>query len=82
MLATSVSTIQLQNPTILASGILGSYGSSIRRVAEKGAAALVTKSLGVEARTGHNNPTVVELEGALINAMGLPILATRPSGRR
>ncbi|MBI4345148.1 MAG: dihydroorotate dehydrogenase [Euryarchaeota archaeon] len=72
MLATRVSTIQLQNPTILASGVLGSYGSSIRRVAEKGAAALVTKSLGVEARTGHNNPTVVELEGALINAMGLP----------
>lgn len=32
----------------------------------------MTKSLGPVGRTGHINPTVVEVEGGLLNAMGLP----------
>lgn len=71
MLATKLCGMKLENPTILASGILGMAGSTLRRVAEGGAGAVITKSIGVEAREGHKNPTVVELEDGLINAIGL-----------
>jgi dihydroorotate dehydrogenase (NAD+) catalytic subunit len=33
---------------------------------------VVTKSIGPSPREGHPNPTVVTLEGSLLNAMGLP----------
>jgi dihydroorotate dehydrogenase (NAD+) catalytic subunit len=39
--------------------------------AEGGAGALVTKSVGIEAREGHDNPTVIEVPGGLLNAVGL-----------
>jgi dihydroorotate dehydrogenase (NAD+) catalytic subunit len=71
-LATEVAGIKLRNPTILASGVLGISGSILRRVAEAGAGAVVTKSLGLTPRTGFKNPTIVELEVGLLNAMGLP----------
>jgi len=41
-------------------------------VAKGGAGAVVTKSVGVEPRVGYSNPTVVQAEAGLINAMGLP----------
>ena len=41
-------------------------------VAKAGAGAIVTKSVGRDPRIGHQNPTVVELEHGLLNAMGLP----------
>lgn len=47
-------------------------GASLLKVAEAGAGALTTKSIGLEPRTGYANPTVVELEHGLLNAMGLP----------
>ena len=37
-----------------------------------GAGAVVTKSVGTEPRVGYSNPTVVQAESGLINAMGLP----------
>jgi dihydroorotate dehydrogenase (NAD+) catalytic subunit len=64
--------LDLPNPTILASGVLGFSAESFNRVAKDGAGAVVTKSLGVEARVGYPNPTVVQAESGLINAMGLP----------
>jgi dihydroorotate dehydrogenase (NAD+) catalytic subunit len=64
--------IELNNPTILASGIMGETGESLLRVAEAGAGGLVTKSIGLEPRRGYPNPTLVELEDGYINAMGLP----------
>jgi len=42
------------------------------RVAEAGAGALVTKSIGMEPREGYQNPTLVELDAGYLNAMGLP----------
>jgi len=36
------------------------------------AGAVVTKSLGMEERKGYGNPSVVELEHGILNAMGLP----------
>lgn len=64
--------LELANPTILASGILGYSAESLSRVAKGGAGAVVTKSVGVEPRVGYSNPTVVQAEAGLINAMGLP----------
>jgi dihydroorotate dehydrogenase (NAD+) catalytic subunit len=39
-------TLKLKNPTILASGILGYTTESLKSIAEGGAAAVVTKSIG------------------------------------
>jgi dihydroorotate dehydrogenase (NAD+) catalytic subunit len=64
--------LTLQNPTVLAAGILGTTGASLKRVASMGAGAVVTKSIGVEPRYGHPNPSLVRLECGYINAMGLP----------
>jgi dihydroorotate dehydrogenase (NAD+) catalytic subunit len=64
--------LKLDNPIILASGILGETGKTLVRVLESGAGAVTTKSIGLEPREGHSNPTIVELETGLLNAMGLP----------
>ena len=72
MLRTNVAGLQLENPLILASGILGYSAESLQRVAKAGAGAVVSKSVGVEPRVGYPNPTVVQAEAGLVNAMGLP----------
>jgi len=71
-LSISFAGLTLANPTILASGILGYSAESLVRIAKGGAGAVVTKSVGLEPRVGYSNPTVVQAEGGLINAMGLP----------
>jgi dihydroorotate dehydrogenase (NAD+) catalytic subunit len=71
-LATEIAGLKLANPTMLASGILGYTGLSLKSVIEAGAGAVVTKSLGLEPRTGYPNPTVVQVDCGLLNAMGLP----------
>ena len=45
---------------------------SMIRIFNSGAAAIVTKSIGIEPRKGYPNPCVIELECGLLNAMGLP----------
>ena len=45
---------------------------SMQRIFNSGAGAIVTKSIGLESRNGYPNPTVVELEYGILNAMGLP----------
>jgi dihydroorotate dehydrogenase (NAD+) catalytic subunit len=64
--------LKLRNPIMLAAGILGSSGSLLKRVAEAGAGAVVTKSIGLKPCKGYPNPTIAEVEGGLVNAMGLP----------
>lgn len=64
--------VEMKNPTMLASGIMGETGGSLRAMAKGGAGALVTKSIGSVPRQGHKNPSLVELEHGYINAMGLP----------
>lgn len=64
--------LQLENPTMLASGVMGYSAESFHRVAKSGAGAVVTKSVGTQPRVGYVNPTVVQAESGLINAMGLP----------
>jgi dihydroorotate dehydrogenase (NAD+) catalytic subunit len=72
LLSTGFAGLVLKNPTMLASGVLGYSTKSLQRVARGGAGAVVTKSVGIEPRIGYANPTVVQAESGLINAMGLP----------
>jgi dihydroorotate dehydrogenase (NAD+) catalytic subunit len=71
-LEVEVAGIRMRNPTMLASGVLNETGRSMIEVAKSGVGALVTKSVGLAPREGHPNPSVVELDCGLINAMGLP----------
>lgn len=71
-IATEIAGLKLTNPTILASGILGYTGLSLKSVIEAGAGAVVTKSMALQPRTGYSNPTIVQTDCGLINAMGLP----------
>jgi len=71
-LITNIAGLQLSNPTILASGIMGYSAESMDRIAKSGAGAVVTKSVGVKPRIGYANPTIVQTEYGLVNAMGLP----------
>lgn len=71
-LSGEVGGIWMDNPVMLAAGILGTTGASLRRAAISGAGAVVTKSVGVAEREGHRGPAVVQVEGGLLNAMGLP----------
>lgn len=72
-LRTRVGKLEMKNPTMLASGILGQSGELLFRIVREGSAgAVVTKSIGPEPREGHGSPCLLELEGGLLNAMGLP----------
>ena len=71
-LSTRIGPLRLKNPTMLASGIMDEDAGSIQRMIDSGAGAIVTKSIGMQPREGYANPTVVELEHGLLNAMGLP----------
>lgn len=68
-----INTFISEKPLWLASGILGSTGSSLIRVIKEGkAGGVVTKSIGLNENKGNPNPTVIELDYGLINSMGLP----------
>ena len=71
-LSVSIAGLQLENPTMLASGILGYSAETLGSIAAGGAGAVITKSIGLKPRVGYANPTVVQANCGLINAMGLP----------
>jgi len=71
-LAVELAGLKLANPTMLAAGILGMTSLSLKRVTEAGAGAVVTKSIGSKPRSGYDNPTVVQTDCGILNAMGLP----------
>jgi len=71
-LATKLASLNLRNPTILASGLMDEDAGSMKRIFTCGAGGIVTKSIGLQPREGYPNPTLVELECGLLNAMGLP----------
>ena len=64
--------LTFSNPTMLASGILGYSAATLQTIVDGGAGAIVTKSVGLKPRKGYSNPTVVQADCGLINAMGLP----------
>ena len=72
LLSTNLATLQLKNPVMLAAGILGISGETLREIVDSGAGAVVTKSIGLEPRVGYPNPTVIQVDCGIINAVGLP----------
>ncbi|HKJ99554.1 MAG TPA: dihydroorotate dehydrogenase, partial [Desulfotignum sp.] len=63
---------KLQNPLVLASGILGNSYDILARVHDAGCGLVTMKSIGPAPRDGHKNPTVIDLGYGMINAVGLP----------
>lgn len=70
-LSVEIAALNLPNPTMLAAGILGLSCSSLREAARNGAGAVVTKSVGLKPRVGYANPSAVQVECGLLNAIGL-----------
>ena len=71
-LSTSIGTLSLERPTILASGILGISLDIFERLYRSGAGAVVTKSLSKEPWDGYVNPTIFSVKGGgWLNAVGL-----------
>lgn len=70
-MAVNLAGMELASPLVLASGVLGTTASSLRRVAEAGAGAVTTKSCSLNPRSGHPAPCVLPWKGGLINAVGL-----------
>ena len=71
-LAVRLGGLSLANPTLLASGVQGSSLGRVLRALEVGAGGAVTKSIGTAPREGYPEPTLVEVEGGMVNAAGLP----------
>ena len=71
MLENEVMGMKVENPLFLAAGILGTTASSMRMVVKNGAGGIVTKSFSIEANDGYENPTIVKIEGGVINSVGL-----------
>ncbi len=71
-ISTDVGRLHLELPGMVASGIMDETGPTMVRMLNAGAGAVVSKSIGSEPRPGHANPCFTEVEGGLVNAMGLP----------
>ncbi len=63
--------VKFDNPTVLASGVLGVTASSLKNVIKNGAGGVTTKSIWLEEHPGHKNPTMFGTEHWFLNAVGL-----------
>ncbi len=70
-LSVRLAGISFSNPTVLASGYLGVTGASLARCAQFGAGGVTSKTLFMEERKGHPNPTLLNFPGGLISSVGL-----------
>lgn len=70
-LTVQIANLTLQNPLVLASGVMGTSPGLLHRVALGGAGAVTAKSCGPQPRAGHPNPVMVEWDHGLLNAIGL-----------
>ncbi|MFC1810604.1 dihydroorotate dehydrogenase [Patescibacteria group bacterium] len=61
-----------ENPTVLASGVLGVTASTWKSVVNSGAGGITTKSIWLNEHKGHPNPTIITTEHWMMNAVGLP----------
>lgn len=71
VLNVSLGNLELRNPLILASGVMGTSPGLLKRIALGGAGAVTAKSCGLWPREGHPNPVMVEWDHGLLNAIGL-----------
>lgn len=63
--------IDFPNPTVVASGYLGVTGASLANCIKHGAGGVTGKTIFMDPRPGHPNPTVLTFPGGVINAVGL-----------
>lgn len=63
--------VDFSNPTVLASGYLGVTGASLANCVKHGAGGVTGKTLFMDERKGHPNPTILTFPGGIINAVGL-----------
>lgn len=64
--------LNLKNPVIVASGILGLSQSIFDRMYKVGVGAIVSKSISLNPREGYRNPTIVSVDNmSYVNAVGL-----------
>ena len=59
--------IDFPNPTVVASGYLGVTGASMANCINNGAGGMTGKTLFMEERKGHPNPTILTFPGGVIN---------------
>jgi len=71
-LGVDICGLRLKNPTMLASGVLDETGKSMLAIAGAGRGSHCHQIRGTGAEERPPNPSVVELEHGLLNAMGLP----------
>lgn len=71
-LSQTILGIRFQNPTVLASGIMGIMASGWKFVARSGAGAVTTKSMWATAHAGNPTPVVVSTPQWTLNAVGVP----------
>ncbi len=65
--------VKFKNPLVLASGVLGVTGASLKNVVKKGGAGgVTTKSIWREGHQGHPNPVIIANDHYMLNAVGLP----------
>lgn len=72
VLQTRFLDVDFANPLVLASGILGVTGDSLKNVARKGAGGVTSKSVWREKHVGHPNPVMIGTEHYMLNAVGVP----------
>ncbi len=71
-LSQTILGVKFENPTVLASGIMGITANSWRLVVNNGAGAITTKSLWIREHMGHPNPTIISTDHWTLNAVGVP----------
>lgn len=62
---------ELSSPLVLPAGVLDISFSSLNSLSGTGAGMVTSKSLTIEPRKGHEGPVVAEVEGGMLNCMGL-----------
>ncbi len=72
MLDTDFFDKKIKSPIILASGVVGMTGASLEAACDNGCGAVITKSMTLDPRKGHEGPNIVETECGILNAMGYP----------
>lgn len=63
---------EFENPTVLASGVLGVTAATWKSVVNSGAGGITSKSIWLNEHVGHPNPTIITTEHWMMNAVGLP----------
>lgn len=71
-LSQTILGVEFQNPTVLASGIMGITGASLKYCVENGAGGVTTKSIWPEEHKGNKCPTIISTEHWMLNAVGVP----------